>query len=227
MIYDWFNGNVDTSDPQQALLLYTQIKPVVIEALMTGETDEVTVVEWLNTISAVINHTTAANTLAIKRTLEDFRNDSLGMDMKIGIGDIIVGCEDGSRFYHSTGKKPDLSIDDKTIDAMLAEVTSQDDYFSILFQILRKFDEHVKTNVRSTIIALAKAVDACDASNMRDAVFCDSMASEYLIWYHRLHTYLKANKEVCDELEKETGIDHLADLFDVAGRGKYNDETTK
>lgn len=227
MIYDWFNGNVDTSDSQQALPLYMQIKPVVMEALMTGETDEVTVVEWLNTISAVINHTTAANTLAIKRALEDFRNDSLGMDMKIDIGDIIVGCEDGSRFYYSTGKKPDLSIDDKAIDAMLAEVTSQDDYFSILFQILRKFDEHVKTNVRSTIIDLAAAVDAFDASNMRDAVFSDSMASEYLIWYHRLHTYLKANKEVCDELEKETGIDHLADLFDVTGRGKYNDETTK
>lgn len=227
MIYDWFNGNIDTSDSLQALLLYMQVKPVVMKALMTGETDEVTVDEWLNTISAVINHTTAANTLAIKRALEEFRNDSLGMDMKIGIGDIIVGCEDGSRFYHSTGKKPDLSIEGKTIDAILDEVTSQDDYFSILSQILRKFDAHVKSNVRSKIITLAMAADAFDASNMRDAALSDSIASEYLVWYHRLHTYLKANTEVCAELEKETGIDHLADLFDVTGRGRFNDETTE
>lgn len=215
MIYNWFNGNVDTSDSQQALLLYMQIKPVVMKALMTRETDEVTVDEWLKTISAVINHSTAANTLAVKRALEDFRNDSLGLDMTIGIGDLIVGCEDGSRFYHSTGKKPDLDIENKTIDAILAEITSQDDYFAVLSQILRKFDEHVKASVRSKIITLAQAADAFDASNMRDAVFSDSIASEYLIWYHRLHTYLKTNEVVCAELEKDTGIDHLADLFDV------------
>lgn len=227
MIYDWFNGNIDTSDSQQALLLYMQVKPVIMKALMTGETDEVTVDEWLKTISAVINHSTAANTLAVKRALEDFRNDSLGLDMTIGIGDLIVGCEDGSRFYHSTGKKPDLDIENKTIDAILAEITSQDDYFAVLSQILRKFDEHVKASVRSKIITLAQAADAFDASNMRDAVFSDSIASEYLIWYHRLHTYLKTNEVVCAELEKETGIDHLADLFDVTGGGKVNDKTAE
>lgn len=227
MIYDWFNGNVDISDSQQALLLYMQIKPVVMKALMTGETDEVTVDEWLKTISAVINHSTAANTLAVKRALEDFRNDSLGLDMTIGIGDLIVGCEDGSRFYHSTGKKPALDIENKTIDAILAEITSQDDYFAVLSQILRKFDEHVKASVRSKIITLAQAADAFGASNMRDAMFSDSIASEYLIWYHRLHTYLKTNEVVCAELEKETGIDHLADLFDVTGGGKVNDKTAE
>ena len=77
MIYDWFNGNIDTGDSQQAMLLFVQLKPVVMHALMNGETDEATVDEWLSALSAAINQTTAANTLTIKRLLEQFRNDEV------------------------------------------------------------------------------------------------------------------------------------------------------
>lgn len=52
---------------------------------------------------------------------------------------------------------------------------------------------------------------------MSDVVINNSIASEYLIWYQRIYTYLATNTKVCAEIEKETGLRHLADLFDVTG----------
>lgn len=123
MIYDWFNGNIDTGDSQQAMLLFVQLKPVVMHALMNGETDEATVDEWLSALSAAINQTTAANTLTIKRLLEQFRNDSLAVDMNIGIGDIVIVSEDGSRSYGKKGRKHKINIVNKTIDEVLDKMT--------------------------------------------------------------------------------------------------------
>ena len=231
MIPDWFNGHVDTSDSQQATLLYWQLKPAVMHSLMTGETDDVTVDEWLATLSAAINYTTAQNTIEIKKALEAFRNDSLGMDMNIGIGDIIVGCNDGSRYYASKDRKPELSIEGKTIDQMLDDVVSQDDYFAILSQILKKFDAHVKASVREKVVKLVLGAIAFDAKNMSDAISTESIASEYLIWYQRLHDYLQndteAREAVLRSIEAETNeridADHLVELFDVQGRGKKMD----
>lgn len=231
MIPDWFNGHVDTSDSLQATLLYWQLKPAVMHSLMTGETDDVTVDEWLATLSAAINYTTAQNTIEIKKALEAFRNDSLGMDMNIGIGDIIVGCNDGSRYYASKDRKPELSIEGKTIDQMLDDVVSQDDYFAILSQILKKFDAHVKASVREKVVKLVLGAIAFDAKNMSDAISTESIASEYLIWYQRLHYYLQndteAREAVLRSIEAETNeridADHLVELFDVQGRGKKMD----
>lgn len=228
MIPDWFNGHIDITDSQQAILLYMQLKPVVMRSYIAGETDEVTMDGWLTTLSAAINYTTAANTLAIKRALENFRNDSLGMDMNVNIGDIIVGCEDGSRYYVSRGRKPEFSIEGKTIDQMLEEVVSQDDYFTILTQILKKFDAHVNASVRDKIKKMASCAVVFGAENMRDAVNTESIASEYLIWYQRLHDYLKNDSAICEEIAKDVeqdakekvNADRLVELFDVQGGRK-------
>lgn len=61
---------------------------------------------------------------------------------------------------------------------------------------------------------------------MSDVVINNSIASEYLIWYQRIYTYLATNTKVCAEIEKETGLRHLADLFDVTG-GELNKKKVK
>ena len=120
MIYDWFNGRVDTTDSLKAKLLFMCMKPVIMRSnVMTGETDDVTADEWLNTVSAALNANTADNTLRLKRHLEEFRNSSLALNMNISVGDITVTHADGHRSYGLRGQKPSLDIRGKTIDEIL------------------------------------------------------------------------------------------------------------
>jgi len=39
IVYDWFNGNVDTKLSENSILLYWQLKEPIMRAFMTGETD--------------------------------------------------------------------------------------------------------------------------------------------------------------------------------------------
>lgn len=102
---DWFLGKVDTSVSEQALVLYMHMKCVIKNSYLLGETDQVTCDEWLNTVSASINHNTARNTLDLKRSLERFRNDSLALDMNVAVGDITASDEFGNRAYILKGQR--------------------------------------------------------------------------------------------------------------------------
>lgn len=219
LIYDWFNGNIDVTDSLRAHLLFMCMKPVIMKSnVLTGETDDVTTDEWLNTVSAAINNNTAMNTIYLKRNLEKFRNTSLALNMNIGIGDIIVTHEDGSRSYGLQGAKPSLSIKGKTVEQMLDGVTCQDDYFSILNQMLEMFSNHAKQRVRENIEWYAEAKDLFEAEKADDAIQRDSIASEYVIWYQRIHEFLRDNPDVCQEIEEKVGTTGLAEFFRMQDR---------
>ena len=106
-----------------------------------------------------------------------FRNNSLALDMNIGIGDVVVRHEDGHRSYELRGKEREIDIEGKTIDEVLEDVVSQDDYF-----------EH------------------------------ESIASEYNIWYQRVHEFLESNPEICRKIEEEAGVEGLSEFFRMADR---------
>ena len=218
MIVDWFNGNVDTSDSLTATLLFMQLKPVIMKPYILGETDEVTMDEWLRTVSAAINYSTSQNTLAIKRSLENFRNSSLPLDATIGYGDIIATHEDGSRSFGLRGDRKPIDIKGKTVEQLLDEVGTQDDYFAVLAQMLDLFDAHAKARAREQIETLAMAKEAFEAEKADDAIERDSIASEYVIWYQRVHDFLEQNPGVCKEIEEKAGTTGLAEFFQMRGR---------
>lgn len=217
MVVDWFNGKVDTSDSLTATRLFMKLKPLIMKPFENGETDKVTMNEWLNTVSAAINYNTAQNILSLKRNLEKFRNTSLPLDMTISFGDVITVSEDGSRFYGLKAEKRSIEIKDKTVEQILDSVVTQNDYFSVLEQLLALFDEHAKANARERIEWYAEAKDLYDAEKA-DAFERESIASEYVIWYQRVHEFLVANPDVCKEIEKQTGADDLAEFFRMRGR---------
>ena len=186
--------------------------------VVTGETDDVTTDEWLSTVSAAINDNTALNTIQLKRNLEKFRNTSLALNMNIGIGDVTVTHEDGSRSYGLQGAKSNLNISGKTIEQLLDCVSCQDDYFSILNQVLEMFSNHAKQRVRENIEWYADAKNLFEAEKADDAFQRDSIASEYVIWYQRIHEFLCDNPDVCKEIEEKTGTTGLAEFFRMQDR---------
>lgn len=218
MVVDWFNGKIDTRDSLAATLLFMQIKPLIMKPYIMGETDEVTMDEWLNTVSAAINHNTARNTLALKRNLENFRNSSLPLDMTISFGDVIATHEDGSRSYGLKANNQPIDIKGKTVEQILDSVVTQDDYFSVLEQMLALFDDHAKAKARERIEWYAEAKDLFEAEKADDAIERDSIASEYVIWYQRVSEFLAQNPEICNEIETEKKVTSLVEFFRMQDR---------
>lgn len=218
IVTEWFNGNVDLSKSENAILLYNCMEPLIMQPFAFGETDEVTADEWLATVSTAINYNTAVHVNKLDRALEDFRNNTLALDMNIGIANMIVTNEDGSRYYALRGKERNIDITGKTIDEVLSCVASQDDYFAVLGQILEKFNAHAKERTHKAILWYAKAKDIYDAKSAADAVQLESIASEYIVWYQRIHEFLKTNPDICSSIEKEAKVTELAEFFRMADR---------
>lgn len=215
---DWFVGKIDTNVSEQAIVLYMHMGSVIKKSFLLGETDQVTCDEWLNTVSASINHNTARNTLDLKRSLERFRNDSLALDMNVSFGDITASDELGNRSYVLKGQRSSLDITGKTIEEILECVQCQDDYFSVLAQILIRFEAHAKERVMDNIEFYAEAKCTFDFEKADDAVPSDSIASEYAIWFQRIHEYLSNNPDTCKMIEEKTGAENLTEFFRMRDR---------
>ena len=218
IIADWFNGKVDTDKSEMSILLFNCLKPLIMQPYIDGETDEVTMDEWLSAISGAIKYPTAVQVSKLIRNLEAFRNNSLALDMNIGIGDVVVRHEDGHRSYGLQGKEREIDIEGKTIDEVLEDVVSQDDYFDVLAQVLKKFDGHAKKRAHDAILWYANAKNIYDAQKADDAFEHESIASEYNIWYQRVHEFLESNPEICRKIEEEAGVEGLSEFFRMADR---------
>ena len=97
-------------------------------------------------------------------------------------------------------------------------VATQNDYFSVLAQMLKLFDAHAMSRAKEQIVTYAMAKKAFEAEKADEAIDRDSLASEYVIWYQRVHEFLVANPDVCEDIEKETETSGLAEFFRMRGR---------
>lgn len=218
LVYEWFNGNVDTDDSLKSILLYAQLQPLIREPEFSDGVDDVTVDEWLDTVAAAINYNTAKKTLELKNNLERFRNNSLALDSNVGFGDVIVNNGNGRRFYGLRDKKNRIDVHGKTVEELLDLVCTQNDYFEILNQMLELFAENAKERVRHNIETFAMSKEVFEAESADDACEHDSIASEYTIWYQRIYEFLVANPEVCQDIEKKVKTTNLADFFKMKDR---------
>lgn len=217
-IYAWFNGNIDTSDSKRAVDLFECLKKVILNPYSRNETDLVTSNDWLRTVSASINHNTAQNTLDLMQSLERFRNDSLALDMNIAVGELTISDENGSREYILEGKKNAPDISGKTIEKILEGIQTQDDYFSVLAQILKRFECHARGRIKKQIENYAEIKSTFGFNKADDPIPRDSIASDYTIWFQRIHEYLTKNPDICREIENKAGIEKLAEFFRMEDR---------
>lgn len=115
-------------------------------------------------------------------------------------------------------EKQPIEIKGKTVEQILDSVVTQDDYFSVLEQMLKLFDDHAKAKARERIEWYAEAKDLFEAEKADDTIERDSVASEYVIWYQRISEFLNQNPEICNEIETEKKVTGLVEFFRMQDR---------
>lgn len=215
MFVDWFNGNLDTNDAQICVLLYMQIKEPIMRAEITGETDSVTVDEWKAAIRGVINYDMADRTLKLKRKLENFRAKTLVMNSTVRTGDVIVGCEDGSRYYGLERKRNKKELSEELVKEILKDLYLQEDYFDILNQLMDRMiaDAEAKAVPDIEVYAMGKELSGCDRAIDILATKDDYIVSEYYPWFEKIHQYLLRHPEEAVKIENEANTENLTDFF--------------
>ena len=217
MVYDWFNGNIDTSKAENSILLYWQLEEPITKAAMTGETDSVTVDEWLATIRGVIGFDMAKKTVQMKRKLEDFRLKTLVLDSTVRTGDIFAHFENGSRQYISERCERNTTLSNELLDKVVEKLYLQEDYFDALNQIFDRMIVDAESKAIPVIkkYALMKKVAECD--KVRDLIDTKDMSivSEYYPWFQKISEYLNKHPEETKKLEATTNTEGLQEFFRI------------
>lgn len=167
LIVDWFNGSLDLSDSEICLLLYWSVKEPIMRAEMTGESDMVTVDEWLATIKGLLNVDMAENTIALKNKLEEFRVKTLVRDSTVSCGDIVIGHENGFRDYASHYEKKKKTLSDELLKSIVKDLSFQEDYYHVLEQIIDFMIEDAKDKAIPAIECYALAKTSLDKGTQR------------------------------------------------------------
>jgi uncharacterized membrane-anchored protein YjiN (DUF445 family) len=214
-IVDWFNGALDLDDSQTSILVYETIKEPILRALMTGETDEVTVDEWISSIRGLLNVDMAKNTLSMKKKLEDFRVRTLVKNNTINYGDIIVCQEDGSRGYAIKSEKEEKTISQELLEKIVEELEFQGDYFSVLNQIMDYMiaDAEKKAIPGIETLALAKSLSDTETAIEMIKENNGSMVSEYYPWFQKVADFLNKHPNEAKRIEEFAHTDNLERFF--------------
>ena len=182
---------------------------------MSGETDEVTVHEWLAAIRGVINYDMAEKTVNMKRKLEDFRVRTLVMNNTVGWGDVIVGCEDGGRYYGHEKNEIKKELPKELLDEIVENLYVQGDYFDVMNQIMDRMisDAEAKAIPFIETYALAKSVSECGKVIELIATSEDSIVSEYYPWFDKISNFLRDHPEETKRIEDFTKTEGLENFF--------------
>ncbi len=218
MIAKWFNNRKFISDSEATVVLFYQLKAIILGLHYTGEINKVTATEWISAISASINYNTAENTRRIIEEIEKFRDNSLALNYEIGIGDIIVKGEDNQRFYYRRGEGKSFDVKNTPLGELLKNGLSQNDYLDILAQVLQLLEEAAKKNAIArinTIASLKKTFNQERADVWEEK---NTLASEYVIWYQRVYEFLRENPDVLSQIESETQTENLLEYFRMQDR---------
>jgi len=215
-LMDWFNGSLDIDDADSCMMLELEMKEAIMRAEMTGEADPVTVDEWIATVHGVINYDMAKKTSDIKRKLEAFRTRTLVLDNTVRAGDVYRSYTDGSREYILPREDREKHLEQKQIDDLLQDLYTQDDYFSVLNQILDAMMADAEKKALPFIEVYAKGKNLSGCNSAFEMIQDDeqvSMISEYIPWFRKIAKFLKRNPEEVKRIEKECETQDLIKFF--------------
>ena len=214
-IVDWFNGALDLSDSAKCVFLGMSVKEPIMKAEMTGETDSVTVDEWLAAINGLINLNMAKGTAAMKDKLEEFRVNTLVMDSTVLDGDLTMSDGLGHRRYILQGRREKAQLSEDILGKIVQDLSFQQDYFAVLDQIMDYMMKDAEKKATPSIesYALAKAATECDSAQEMIGAGDESMVSEYFPWLKKIGAYLKTHPEEAARIEESVGTTGLVEFF--------------
>lgn len=214
IIADWFNQSLDLDDALVCQCLYMSVKGVVGLAYLSGETDDVTVDEWMATIRGVINYDMAKNTTVLKNRLEEFRVRTLVKSSTVNNGALIVGFENGARGYSITPERKKPSLSNELLDKIVENLNYQEDYFVVLDQILTRMMDDAENKALPDIESYAIFKNAEECDNAKDLIPTDSMVSEYYPWLKKIGVFLKNKPDIAKAIEEKTNTENLIEFFE-------------
>ena len=158
-IVDWFNEALDLNDSLTCASLFMSVKEPIMRAGITGETDFVTVDEWISAIQGLLNANMAQHTIRLKKAIEEFRTKTLVKNNTVNCGDIYITDDAGNRSYVSKAKERDVRLSDEILESIVRELYVQDDYFTVLNQIIDFMVKDAEKKALPDIEAYIKAGD--------------------------------------------------------------------
>ena len=212
-ISNWFNSALDLSDAQTCQCIYMSVGEPIMRAEIMGETDTVTVEEWLSTIRGVLNVDMAANTIRMKQQLEDFRSRTLVLNNTVSMGDVIVGHEDGSRSYALKGEHKTRILSEEVLKQIVDGLMLQNDYFDALGQIIDYMVQDAERKAIPAIEFYARAKNLSDSPSAIEMIGTDSMASEYSPWFKKIAAFLHHHPDEVKRIEEMAETNNLEKFF--------------
>lgn len=217
-IVKWFNGKIDTSDPAKAYIIFQPLNELIRRLGFRGEIDDVTLSEWLKALACSINYNTALNRVNLSREFDTFINCTLGLDRDIDLGSIIFSFPGSYRTQISVVNQCDIDMENKTLIDNLKNVTCQNDYLSILGEVIKIMNEHAKVSCIEKIKLYAEGKRLFDLKKADEVIDTESFASEYVIWFQNIYKFLHNNPDILKEIEKDTKTNNLLDFFKMDDR---------
>ena len=212
-VSDWFNKALDLSDALTCQCIFMSVGEPIMRAEIMGETDDVTVNEWLATIKGVLNVDMAANTIRMKQKLENFRSRTLVINNTVRMGDIIVGHEDGSRSYGLKGEHKPKVLSEEVLKQIVDGLQLQNDYFYVLGQILDYMVHDAECKAIPAIEFYARVKNLSDCESAIGVSGVDSMASEYSAWFKKIAEFLRQHPDEAKRIEEMAKIKDLEKFF--------------
>lgn len=215
-IVDWFNEALDLNDSLTCASLFMSVKEPIMRAGITGETDFVTVDEWISAIQGLLNANMAQHSIRLKKAIEEFRTKTLVKNNTVNCGDIYITDDAGNRSYVSKAKERDVRLSDEILESIVRELYVQDDYFTVLNQIIDFMIKDAEKKALPDIEAYALAKNVTEFDSAVDLIDTEdgSMVSEYYPWFKKVAKFIESHPEETKAIEEKTKTTNLKEFFE-------------
>ncbi len=219
LVVDWFNDSIAANDYEKIRDLGSWIDSIISDELYNNnlDIDEVTRDEWIAAIHSAIRFDLALSVLLTTEMLEALYSNLTVLDHRIPFGDMIKGNEFGARVYQWKGYSAHL-YSSQPFDESLKTCYSLENYFSVLRKILYQIGRDASEKTALFIKAYAKLKAMSGFTSADQLLTSDSLASEYSVFFQNIYDYLKADPNLTERIEQETGTNDLLSFFKMKDR---------
>ena len=158
----------------------------------------------------------AQHTSRLKKAIEEFRTKTLVKNNTVNCGDIYITDDAGNRSYVSKAKERDVRLSGEILESIVRELYVQDDYFTVLNQIIDFMVKDAEKKALPDIEAYALAKNVTEFDSAVDLIDTEdgSMVSEYYPWFKKVAKFIESHPEETKAIEEKTKTTNLKEFFE-------------
>lgn len=221
IINKWFNNRI--TKKEDAIKLYQRVEKIVNELYSVKKIDKVTKDEWLDIVSSSVNYEASKLIMEIEENLLRFERNVFALNTNFKLDNVSFIDDEGNRNYlleygYRTLFNYMGDLETESLEELLGAATFQEDYLFLIKRIIDMIQDAAENRAIERIKELAYLKKANNLDKVTDVFGPDdriSLASRQRVWLKKIHDYLTNNPDICENIEKETQTDKLADFFNV------------